>query len=68
MSGPVYGHIFQSEINPSGKELKYKNFTNLAIEGEMAVYVGKNLEIISAFPVIELHNIIFRAKKNQSQN
>ncbi len=63
LSGPVYGHIFQSEINPSGKELKYKNFTNLAIDGEMAVYVGKNLEIISAFPVIELHNFIFRSKK-----
>ena len=29
----------------------------------MAVYVGENLEIISAFPVIELHNFLFRAKK-----
>ena len=28
----------------------------------MAVYLGENLEIISAFPVIELHNFIFRAK------
>ena len=45
LSGPVYGHIFQSEINQSGKELIYNNFTNLAIEGEMAVYLGKNLEI-----------------------
>ena len=61
--GPIFGHIFQSEINVSGKELIYKNFTNLAIEGEMAVYVGENLEIISAFPVIELHNFLFRAKK-----
>ena len=62
-SGPIYGHIFQSEINSSGKEIEYKNFTNLSIEGEMAVIVGKNLEIVSAFPVIELHNFIFRAKK-----
>ena len=62
-SGPIFGHIFQSEINISGKELIYNNFTNLAIEGEMAVYVGENLEIISAFPVIELHNFLFRAKK-----
>ena len=67
-SGPIYGHIFQSEINSSGKEIEYKNFTNLSIEGEMAVIVGKNLEIVSAFPVIELHNFIFRAKKNLSLN
>ena len=34
---------------------------NLAIEGEMAVVIGGDIKIINAFPVIELHNFIFRA-------
>lgn len=60
MAGPVYGRIFNSEIHNSGKKLKCDNFTNLAIEGEMAVLIGSDGVITDAFPVIELHNFIFR--------
>ena len=62
MAGPVYGRIFHKELYDSGKKLIYKNFTNLAIEGEMAIILDKDLNISKAFPVIELHNFIFRAK------
>ena len=62
VAGPVYGHIFHNEIYVSGKKLIYNNFVNLAIEGEMAVVIGEDMKITNAFPVIELHNFIFRAK------
>ena len=62
MAGPVYGRIFEKEIYISGSKIFYKNFFNLAIEGEMAVIIGENMEISKAFPVIELHNFIFQGK------
>ena len=62
IAGPVYGRIFHKELYVSGKKLIYKNFSNLAIEGEMAIILDKDLKISNAFPVIELHNFIFQAK------
>jgi 2-keto-4-pentenoate hydratase len=39
------------------------HFCQLAIEGEMAVKVDEDGQIKAAFPVIELHNFIFRAEQ-----
>ena len=61
MKGPIRGTLFESELLRNESELDFNLFTNLAIEGEMAVTIGTNGEIISAFPVIELHNFVFRA-------
>ncbi len=61
MKGPIRGTLFDSELLRNESELDFNLFTNLAIEGEMAVTIGANGEIISAFPVIELHNFVFRA-------
>lgn len=60
MAGPVYGRVFRTEIHNSGKKLKCNDFKNLAIEGEMAVLIRSDGTITNAFPVIELHNFIFR--------
>src|ERR1700751_3630015 len=38
-------------------------YSNLAIEGEMAVCIGANGGIAAAFPVIELHHFIFRGPR-----
>ena len=61
VKGPIRGTLFGSELRTNGVELDFNSFTNLAIEGEMAVKIGDNGEIISAFPIIELHNFVFRA-------
>ena len=61
MNGPIRGTLFDSELLRNESEIDFNLFTNLAIEGEMAVTIGANVEIISAFPVIELHNFVFRA-------
>jgi 2-keto-4-pentenoate hydratase len=37
------------------------SFCNLSIEAEMAIKIGENGQILSVFPVIELHNFVFRA-------
>ncbi|MDG1273343.1 MAG: hypothetical protein P8P46_02635 [Alphaproteobacteria bacterium] len=61
MDGPIRGTLFSSELEQTGIQIKTSAFTNLAVEGEMAVTIGEDGEIESAFPVIELHNYIFRA-------
>jgi len=61
MQGPIRGTLFQSEVHESGVELNTNHFCNLAIEAEMAIKVGENGTIQSVFPVIELHNFVFRA-------
>jgi 2-keto-4-pentenoate hydratase len=60
MSGPIYGRLFRSELLTSGDTLEHGAYANLAIEGEMAVRIGTNEAIVAAFPVIELHNFVFR--------
>lgn len=63
MDGPIRGIIFESEIVRSPHELSIDSFYNLAIEAEMAFIVGNSGEIEHVFPIIELHNQIFRAPK-----
>ncbi|MDB2333237.1 hypothetical protein N9V53_07835 [Amylibacter sp.] len=63
MQGPIRGTLFDTEIHESGVKLNSNHFLNLAIEAEMAIEVGENGNIVSVFPIIELHNFIFRAPK-----
>jgi 2-keto-4-pentenoate hydratase len=53
----------EGEVLKSGVKLDLDDFCQLAIEGEMAFRVDKNCQIESDFPVIELHNLIFRGKR-----
>ena len=58
---PVFGHIWASELYSHGATLNVDSFACLAIEGELAVLVAPDrTSIASAFPVIELHNHLFR--------
>jgi 2-keto-4-pentenoate hydratase len=63
MSGPIHARLFRSEIKNSGETLQYNAFSNLAIEGEMAIRIGANGGIEAAFPVIELHHFVFRGPR-----
>ncbi len=69
---PVFGRLFDTECWPSGTSLPANNFAGLAIEGELAIRLSHDLyadevndatieaSIESVFPVIELHNLVFR--------
>ena len=63
MSGPIHARLFRSEIHEPGCMLRHAAYANLAIEGEMALRIGDNANIVAAFPVIELHHFVFRAQK-----
>ena len=66
------GYLWDREARPSGCHLSRTQFANLAIEGEVAVRLCRDLpEDIASddaladcvecwFPVIELHNYVFR--------
>ena len=60
MQGPIRGTLFKDEMHSNGSEIKANQFCNLAVEAEMAIEMGQNGQIASVFPVIELHNYIFR--------
>lgn len=60
MDGPIRGTLFQSEIFSNTIMLSASAYCNLAIEAEMACVLDKYLKIKRIFPVIELHNFIFR--------
>ena len=72
IDAPVFGYLFESESWPSGTCLSNKQFSELAIEGELAVRLATDLKanatnlaeltmaVAAVFPVIELHNFIFR--------
>jgi 2-keto-4-pentenoate hydratase len=60
MSGPIHARLFRSELRACRDTLDYSAYVNLAIEGEMAVRIGADGAIATAFPVIELHHLVFR--------
>jgi 2-keto-4-pentenoate hydratase len=62
MDGPIRGFVYGTELYPSGAELSHASYDNLAIEGELAVRLGDDAEIVRIFPVIELHNYVFRSE------
>ena len=84
---PVCGYLWQTEAVTSGSRLIYQSrgsgqgcrFVNLAIEGEIALRLGKDVSaetnsdhsihdcVECWFPVIELHNAVFRGLRPTSQ-
>ena len=63
MDGQISGTLFAGEALTNKANIRPNEFCQLAIEGEMAISVGENYKIKAAFPVIELHNFIFRSNK-----
>ena len=75
---PVFGHVFETEIHSSGCLLDLSRYDGLAIEGEFAVRLACDIpgaawlhahgqEAIAAFfPVIELHNYVFRGSSGRA--
>jgi 2-keto-4-pentenoate hydratase len=63
MNGPIRGTLFENEARRNNAVINPNEFCQLAIEGEMAVKVSEDGQIEAAFPVIELHNFIFRAEQ-----
>jgi 2-keto-4-pentenoate hydratase len=71
---PVFAHLFASEQHRTGAVLDPDLYECLAIEGEFAFRIREDIPsaawlrrhtreaIASAFPVVELHNYIFRTK------
>jgi 2-keto-4-pentenoate hydratase len=66
MNGPIRGTLFQDEAHQNNAVINPNEFCQLAIEGEMAVKVDEDGQIKAAFPVIELHNFIFRAEQKNT--
>lgn len=76
---PVFGHVFTTEIHRSGVVLNPDDFDGLAIEGEFAVRIARDIPdanwlqnhpdeaISSGFVVIELHNYVFRNSPHNAQ-
>jgi len=72
---PVFGYLFESESWPSGTCLATQQFSELAIERELAVRLVADLPaadaslaeltmaVAAVFPVIELHNFVFRGSQ-----
>ena len=72
VEGPVFGHLFDTEIWSSPAVLPADGFCELAIEGEFALTVAEDIPdperirdspqhfVQNVFPVIELHNFLFR--------
>jgi len=87
LSEPVCGYLWQTEAVTSGSRLTYEpggsseecRFVNLAIEGEIALRLGRDVSADTTidqsihdcvecwFPVIELHNAVFRGLRPTSQ-
>ena len=63
MEGPIRGTLFDKETLTNNACLDPHLFCNLAVEAEMAMSLGENKEITSVFPIIELHNFVFKASK-----
>ena len=76
---PVRGYLWASEEHDDGCRLACAAYTNLAVEGEIALRMNRSVpkgfsgadEVVDAiecwFPVIELHNYIFRGGRPTSQ-
>ncbi len=70
---PIFARIFDTGCFRCGAQLSYRGYANLAVEGELAVRLGRDLSptglgsdecraaIASAFPVIELHQYVLRS-------
>ena len=73
LSHPVYGRLWSTEQHASDVALDTNEFANVAIEGELAISLCRDVEptdtsihVIAAavdqvFTVIELHNLVFHS-------
>jgi 2-keto-4-pentenoate hydratase len=73
---PIYGRVFDTGCFPTGCRLSAADFSELAVEGELAVRLAADLPgspirddeygeaIASVFPVIELHHYILRGTRS----
>jgi len=69
---PVWGRLWNTEQFASGATLQKSDYANLAIEGEFAVVLNRDIDparstlddiaesVAEVFPVIELHNLVMR--------
>lgn len=77
---PVHGYLWKTEAWISDCQLPARRFANMAIEGEIALRLERNVPttlladldnvadfVECWFPVIELHNHVFRGRKPTSQ-
>ena len=76
---PIFGRLFATECYSSGVHLSPSRFANLAVEGELAVRLGRDLSgsdvsedacweaIDAVFPVIELHHFVLPATSPRGQ-
>jgi 2-keto-4-pentenoate hydratase len=67
---PIFGRLFDTDCHPSGSRLSAARYANLAVEGELAVRISRDLPgeprsanayreaIAEVFPVIELHHYV----------
>ncbi len=62
LDGPIRGLLYDTEMHPPGSELSYRSYADLAIEGELAVRLDGGGRVARVFPVIELHNYVFRGQ------
>jgi 2-keto-4-pentenoate hydratase len=72
---PIFARVFDTGRFPSGATLSFSRFANLAVEGELAVRLGRDVSpaglgsdecraaIASAFPVIELHHYVLHSRR-----
>jgi 2-keto-4-pentenoate hydratase len=63
MDGPIRGFLYADELHRSGAAISCARHANLAIEGEMALRLGEDGAIAAAFPIVELHNYVYRGPK-----
>ncbi|HVE75462.1 MAG TPA: fumarylacetoacetate hydrolase family protein, partial [Actinomycetota bacterium] len=59
--------VYESELHESSASISHREFSNLAIEGEIAVRLGADLEPESVMAVIELHNLVLRSTPRSLQ-
>jgi 2-keto-4-pentenoate hydratase len=76
---PVFGFVFKTEMRSSGAVLDPGDFAGLAVEGELAFRIARDIPDVgwlrrhpdealsSAFAVIELHNYTFRNTPHNAQ-
>ncbi len=79
ISDPIFARIFDTGCHPCGMAVSYQRYANLAVEGELAVRLGRDVPgsssgpeecraaIASAFPVIELHNYTLQSPQPSHQ-
>ena len=72
---PASGYLWKSELHDSSVTLDKKNYTNPAMEAEFGVILNRDLKpelfsfdymldsIEGVYPLIEIHNLIFRGKE-----